>query len=219
MTDFASYRRNMLESQLRPNQVLDPAVLAAFGEVPRERFVPAELASCAYIDESVPIGSGRFLMEPTAAARLVQEVAIGDTGNVLVVGAGTGYLAAVVARLAKRVVALECDSDLAARARETLSALGVGNVLVVSGDLRSGCPQEGPFDVILLDGAAVQVPQALCDQLVEGGRLAGIITRNDGTVGQGVLMLKAHATVSRRALFDAVTPLLPGFAAEPAFVF
>ena len=219
MTDYATYRRKMIESQLRPNQVLDTVVLAAFGEVPRERFVPAELASCAYIDDSVPVGTGRYLTEPTAAARLVQAVGLTATSSVLVVGAATGYLAAVVARLAANVVALECDAELAARARATLGELGIGNVTVVTGDFSAGWPQSAPYDVILCDGGVAKVPQPLCDQLVEGGRLGAVITRNDGTVGQGVLMLKTHGTVSRRALFDAVTPLLPGLGPQPAFVF
>jgi protein-L-isoaspartate(D-aspartate) O-methyltransferase len=219
MTDYAASRRKMLESQLRPNQVLDTAVLAAFGDVPRERFVPAELASVAYIDDSVPIGSGRYLAAPTAAARLVQAVGITVTSSVLVVGTATGYLAAVVAKLAGNVVALECDAELAARARVTLADLGVSNVTVTTGELAVGWPQNAPYDVILCDGGVAQVPQPLCDQLAEGGRLGAVITRNDGTVGQGVLMLKVRGAVSRRVLFDAVTPLLPGLGPQPAFIF
>ncbi|HTI88032.1 MAG TPA: protein-L-isoaspartate O-methyltransferase [Alphaproteobacteria bacterium] len=219
MTDFAAYRRKMIESQLRPNQVLDTAVLAAFGEVPRERFVPADLASCAYIDDSVPLGAGRYLSEPRAAARLVQAVAPSVTSTVLIVGAGTGYLAAVVSRLAGNVIALECDVELAARARAILADLGIGNVTVVTGDFRAGWPQNAPYDVILCDGGVAEVPQPLRDQLTEGGRLGAVITRNDGTVGHGVLMLKVRGTVSRRTLFDAVTPLLPGLGPQPAFVF
>lgn len=219
MHDFAAYRQNMIESQLRPNQVTDPAVLSVFAGVPREVFVPDRLKPVAYIDEQVPLGGGRYLVEPMVTARLVQAAAVKPTDKVLVVGAATGYAAAVLARLAKEVVALEMEPALAAQAMRNLSVLDAGNATVVQGELRLGYAAKAPYDVIFCDGAVAALPPALCNQLAEGGRLVAVMTRADGVVGSGIIALKTQGIVSDRALFDAVTPLLPGCAPEPAFAF
>jgi protein-L-isoaspartate(D-aspartate) O-methyltransferase len=219
MHDFAAYRRNMIESQIRTNQVTDGAVLAAFAEIPREAFVPAQLAGVSYIDESVPLGSGRYLVEPMVSARLVQALDIQPTDKALVVGTCTGYMAAILARLAAKVVTLESDTALAAQASKNLRTLAADNVNVELGSLPNGHTLGAPYDVILCDGAIAQVPNALRDQLKEGGRFAAVITRADGAAGQGVIMLKSGGTLSKRVLFDAVTPLLPGCGPQPAFVF
>lgn len=219
MHDFTAYRQNMIESQIRPNQVTDGAVLSAFGEIPRENFVPERLKSVAYIDEQVPLGGGRYLVEPMVTSRLVQALDVKPTDRALLVGAATGYMAAILARLAAEVVALEVDGALAAQAARNLQALGVANVTVVEGELRLGHSKKAPYDVIFCDGAVAAIPPALCDQLAEGGRLATVITRAGGVAGYGVLAIKVQGIVSDRALFDAVTPLLPGCAPEPAFVF
>ena len=219
MHNFAAYRRNMIESQIRTNQVTDGAVLDAFATVPRELFVPANLAACAYIDEAVPLGGGRFLVEPMVSARLVQALDVKAHDKALVIGAATGYMAAILARLSAHVFALEVDPTLAAQATQNLRTLGAANVTVVQDPLEHGHARKGSYDVILCDGAVATIPAALSDQLIEGGRLATVIASADRTSGHGVLMLKSHGTLSRRVLFDAVTPFLPGFAAEPAFVF
>jgi protein-L-isoaspartate(D-aspartate) O-methyltransferase len=219
MHDFAAYRRNMIESQIRTNQVTDGAVLTVFSEIPRETFVPAQLAGVAYIDESVPLGSGRFLVEPMVSARLTQALEVKATDKVLVVGAASGYMAAILSRLAGKVVALESDATLAAQASKNLRALGADNASVELGALPNGHTLGAPYDIILCDGALAQVPDALREQLKEGGRLAAVMTRADGTAGQGVIMLKTNGTLSKRVLFDAVTPLLPGCGPQPAFVF
>lgn len=219
MHDFAAYRRNMIESQIRTNQVTDAAVLDAFATVPRELFVPAKLAACAYVDEAVPLGNGRFLVEPMVTARLAQALDVKHHDKVLLVGAATGYMAAILSRLAAHVYALESDSALATQATQNLRTLATSNITVVQDPLERGHARKGPYDVILCDGAVTTIPTALSDQLIEGGRLAAVFASADGTSGQGVLMLKSHGTLSRRVLFDAVTPFLPGFAAEPAFVF
>ena len=219
MHDFAAYRRNMIESQIRTNQVTDAAVIEAFATVPRELFVSANLAPCAYVDEAVPLGNGRFLVEPMVTSRLVQALDVKPHDKVLVVGAATGYMAAILSRLAAHVYALESDSALAAQATQNMRTLGVSNVTVAQEPLERGHARKGPYDVILCDGAVAAIPSALSDQLIDGGRLASVFASPDGTSGQGVLALKSHGTLSRRVLFDAVTPFLPGFAAEPAFVF
>ena len=219
MHDFAAYRRNMIESQIRTNQVTDAAVLGAFSTVPRELFVPAAIAACAYVDEAVPLGNGRFLVEPMVTARLVQALDVKPHNKVLVVGAATGYMAAILSRLSAHVYALESDPALAAQSTQNLRTLSASNVTVVQEPLERGHARKSPYDVILCDGAVTTNPAALSDQLIDGGRLAAVFASADGTSGQGVLMLKSHGTLSRRVLFDAVTPFLPGFAAEPAFVF
>jgi protein-L-isoaspartate(D-aspartate) O-methyltransferase len=219
MHDFVAYRQNMIESQIRTNQVTNGAVLSVFGEIPREMFVPERLKAVAYIDEQVPLGSGRYLVEPMISARLVQALDVKPTDKVLVVGAATGYMAAVLARLATDVIALEVDGALAAQAARNLKAVDASNVTIVEGELRLGHAKGAPYDIIYCDGAVTALPPALCGQLAEGGRLAAVITRAGGVAGHGVLALKVQGVVSDRPLFDAVTPLLPGFAPEPEFVF
>jgi protein-L-isoaspartate(D-aspartate) O-methyltransferase len=217
MTDFVRARTNMVESQLRPNRVNDPVVLDAFRAVPREDFVPAALRAAAYADEDLPVGRGRYLVEPRVIARLIQEAGINPDDRILVVGSPGGYTAAVGARLGRSVVALESDPDFAARSRKALA--GLANVTVVEGSLPAGAPGEGPFDVILVDGALPDLPAALLGQLAEGGRLLAVIEREGGGFGEAVIVERIAGTESRRSLFDAAVPALPGFAAAPAFAF
>jgi len=215
--DYAAARRNMVESQLRPNKVTDPALLEALGEVPRELCVPAALRGVAYVDEDIPLGRGRFLMEPMIFGRLAGLAAVRPTDVVLLIGAGLGYGAAVLARLTDRVIALESDHDFAQQTIQTLQALGTANVAVVEGPLAAGAPRQAPFDVILFDGATDRVPSAILDQLGEGGRLAAVV-RTAG-IGQATLMTRRGGMVASRVAFDAAVPLLPGFEHEAAFVF
>jgi protein-L-isoaspartate(D-aspartate) O-methyltransferase len=215
--DFAAARRNMVDGQIRTNKVTDPAVLDALLAVPRERFVPIELASAAYVDEDVPLGGGRYLMEPMVFARLLQAAAPLRSDVVLDVGCATGYSTAVLSRLAGTVVALESDRALARRAAAACAELVLDNVILAEGALQRGWPARAPYDCIILGGAVEEVPPALVDQLREGARLVAVLQR--GGVGQAVVMPCRHGSVSLRPLFDASIPLLQGFAAEPSFVF
>jgi protein-L-isoaspartate(D-aspartate) O-methyltransferase len=215
MTDFAQARRMMVDGQIRTNDVTDLDVLAAFDALPRERFVPERRQAIAYLDLDVPLdgAGGRALMKPMVLAKLIQAAEVGPRDRVLAVGCGTGYSAAVLAQLAGTVVALEEDAALAKAA-----ALAAGDkVKVVTGPLASGWPKEAPYGVILLDGAAEVVPPALFDQLGDGGRLVAVIGR--APIGRGTVYRRSGAHVSAHAAFDAVAPLLPGFAKPPAFVF
>jgi len=216
--DFARARRNMVECQLRPNRVTEPSIVAALGAVPRERFVPETLASVAYIDEDLPLGGGRYLMEPMIFGRLLQEALPGANEAALLVGCGTGYSAAVLARLCSAVFALECDSGIAAKAQALLSNLGADNVVVVEGPLEKGWPDEAPYDLVLFDGAVAEVPPAIIDQLAENGRIVAVISHEDGP-GRATLMQRRGGSVSHRTLFDANTPVLPGFIKSAGFVF
>jgi protein-L-isoaspartate(D-aspartate) O-methyltransferase len=216
--DFAKARRNMVESQLRPNRVTDPAIVAAMGTVPRERFVPETLADVAYIDEDLPLGGDRYLMEPMVFGRLLQEAMPGADDAALLVGCGTGYAAAVLARLCSAIFALESDSGTAAKAQALLSNLGADNVVVVEGPLEKGWADEAPYDLVLFDGAVAEVPPAIIDQLGENGRIAAVISDGDGP-GRATLLQRRGGFVSRRTLFDANTPVLPGFIKSAGFVF
>lgn len=223
MTDYAAARLHMVEGQLRPNRVNDAALLDAFLTVPREEFVPPALRGSAYVDDDLPLGAGRRLMEPMVLARLLQLAAPGKSDKALEVGCGTGYGAALLAQLAGQVTALECEPRLAEAARARLAALNCANARVVEGPLAAGWRAEAPYDVILLGGAVGAVPPALAEQLAEGGRLVGVILAPDGGIatgpGQAFLMTRAEGVLSSRPVFDAGAALLPGLEPAPSFVF
>jgi protein-L-isoaspartate(D-aspartate) O-methyltransferase len=218
MVDYAAIRFNMVASQLRTNRVTDTAILEAFETVPRERFVPEAQRSIAYVDEDIPLGGGRHLMEPMVLARLLQAAAPQAHETALDVACGTGFATFILGRLSATAVGLESDPALAASARRTLGDLGADNTLVVEGPLTEGYAKQAPYNVILLNGAVAEVPYAIREQLAEGGRLVAVIKDADG-VGRATLMQRTGDVVSGRVLFDAAIPLLPDFARPPAFVF
>ena len=218
MVDFAAARLNMVGSQLRTNKVTDLALIEAFETVPRERFVPEPLRGIAYVDEDVPLGGGRFVMEPMILARLLQAARPGPDDIALDIGCGTGYGTAILSRLTATVVALESDAALAAAANQVLSGLEFDNAVVVEGKLTEGYPKQAPYNVILLSGAVAEVPPAIGAQLAEGGRLVTVVEAGTG-LGRATLMQRDSGVISSRVLYDAAVPLLPGFEAEPGFVF
>ena len=212
--DFEQMRRAMVASQLRTTGVADARVLAAVGAVPRERFVPNERLALAYADAPVPLGGGREMNSPMATARLLSEAAPRGDERALVVGAATGYAAAVMARLAASTVAVEEDPGLAAAAREALAGTAVE---LVEGPLAEGHAGGAPYDLILIDGAVEFVPDALVAQLADGGRLA------TGIVDRGVTRLavgrKAGGGFGLVAFADAAAAVLPGFVRPRTFSF
>jgi protein-L-isoaspartate(D-aspartate) O-methyltransferase len=218
MTVFEAARAHMVESQIRPNKVTDDRVLAAIAAVRRELFVPEHLRPVAYIDNDLPLGDGRYLMEPMVTARLLQEAAVEPADIALVVGAGAGYEAAVLARLARSVVALEEDPQLARRARAALADHGIAAVSVVEGSLAAGYRLRAPYDVVMFGGAVAEVPNEIVAQLAEGGRLVAVVKAGGG-IGRAMLTTRTGGVIARRVIFDAATPLLPGFQPKPAFVF
>ncbi len=223
MIDFARLRQSMVDSQIRANDVTDPRILAAMLELPRERFAPEDRRGLAYIDDDLPLRDtapgkpARYLMEPMVLAKLVQALDIDAKNKVLDVGAATGYSAALLGRLAGRVVALEEDHGLAAIAARNLAELGAGNVTLVTGPLVAGWQAEQPYDAMLVNGSVEFVPEALLNQLAEGGRI-GAVTRN-GNSSRATIYTRVAGSVASRPVFDAAVPPLPGFAAPKTFVF
>ena len=219
MTDFARARRMMVEGQIRTNDVTGLDLLAAFDRVPRERFVPERWQPIAYLDRDVPVQEtgGRYLLKPLVLAKLIRAAEVEEGDRVLDVGCTTGYSSAILAKLARLVVALEQDDALAATAARALAAVGAENVRVVTGKLTDGWPDEAPYDVILLNGSTEVAPQGLLDQLADGGRLVAVVGR--APVGRGTVYRRTGTHVSAHPKFDAVAPLLSGFSKPPAFVF
>lgn len=215
MTDFAAARRNMVDGQIRTADVTDLRLLWAFQEIPRERFVPAESASLAYVDFDLPVAPGRCLVKPRVLAKMLQVAAIKPTDRVLDVGCATGYGAAVLARVAARVTALEENADLARKAGESLADRK--SVEVVGGPLAAGWSQAAPYDVIVLEGATEVVPESLLDQLSDGGRLVCVL--GGDPAAKAMLYLRSGDDVGGRAVFDVAAHVLPGFARPPAFAF
>jgi protein-L-isoaspartate(D-aspartate) O-methyltransferase len=219
MTDFALARRNMVDGQLRPNRVTNAALLAAVGELPRERFLPEGLRSVAYADDDVPLGNGRFLMEPMVLARLIQALQPQPEEKALVVACGHGYGAALLSRLVKSVVAVESDPTLAGVAEQTIRDLGIANIDLTVARSEAGAAASAPYDAILIEGAVQEIPRAILEQLAEGGRLTTVVAAPSGVLGVAQLVVKEGGVTSGRPLFDAGTPALPGFARPARFTF
>ena len=218
MSVYETARAHMIESQLRPNKVTDERVIGAFAQLRRELFVPEHLRGVAYIDEDLPIGHGRYLMQPMVAARLLQIAAVEPKETALVVGAGVGYEAALLSLLARSVIALEEDAELARFGRSALVEHGIATASYVEAPLTGGHRQRAPYDVILFGGAVAEIPQEINAQLGEGGRMLAVL-RPGGRVGRATVMLRTGGVLAQRVIFDAATPLLPGFVPKPAFVF
>ena len=223
MADFETARANMIESQIRPNGITDSRVIAAMAAVPREVFVPADKQCVAYMDEDLPLDglgdvSGRSLIEPMAFARLVQLAAIGPEDFVLDIGCASGYSLAVLAHLAQSAVAVEEDAVLAEIATENLNQLELSNVAVLNAPHATGCPDEAPFDAIILSGRVPTVPRKLLEQLQDGGRLVAVV--GDAPLAQAHLWTRHGDSFASRQEFDATIAPLPGIEVErPAFTF
>ncbi len=216
--DFELARRNMVDNQVRTNRVTDPLVIAALRAIPREVFVPAPQKGVAYLDDDIAVAPGRHLMEPMVLARLLQLAEVQTSDAVLDIGCATGYSTAVVGKMASSVVALEEDPALVNWATETLLGLGIDNAVVVEGPLAQGLAGQGPYDVILFNGAVARIPDGIRAQLAEGGRLVAVVQGERG-VGQATLVTRRGGAFGHRTEFDANIRMLPGFAGDSAFVF
>jgi len=211
-------RFNMIEQQIRPWDVLDAGVLSLLAMVRREDFVPAAYKALAFVDSEIPLGHGQVMLAPRVEARLLQEAQVQRHERVLEIGAGSGFMAALLAHRAQSVISLEKVPALAQLATANLRRAGVLNASVREMDGAAGLPAEGPFDVILLSGSVPEVPQALLDQLKVGGRLLAIVGQEP--MMRAVRITRLSATgLQTEELFDIVAPRLSGFDEPTRFAF
>lgn len=215
MTDFATRRVMMVDTQVRPSDVTKFPIIEAMLSVPREVYVPRPLRDAAYMGENIVLGAGRVILEPRTLAKMLDALDILPTETVLDIGCGLGYSSAVIARLADAVVAVEEDAALGAEAQGLLSAEAVDNAAVIVAPLAAGASKHGPYDVITVQGGVETVPQALIDQLKVGGRIGAVFM--DGQLGAVRIGHKRESGVDWRFAFNAAAPVLPGFAKERAF--
>jgi protein-L-isoaspartate(D-aspartate) O-methyltransferase len=221
MSGFATARQKMVDGQVRTSDVTDRRILDAMLTVPREAFVPASRQALAYLDLDLDVSEAgaakRFLIKPALTGKMLQAAEIGEADRVLVVGCASGYIAALVAKLAGQVTATEGDSALVAKAREAFASLGLANVTCKTAACAEGDPAGAPYDVIVLNGATEVTPEALFAQLKEGGRLVGVSAQS--RPDRATIVTHTHGEFGHRALFDATAPVLPGLERVPAFVF
>jgi protein-L-isoaspartate(D-aspartate) O-methyltransferase len=215
MTDFASRRVMMVDTQVRPSDVTKFPIIDAMLSVPREVYVPDDRREAAYVGENLPLGGGRVLLEARTLAKLLDALDLRPGEMVLDLGCGLGYSAAVMARLVGTVVAIEEDERLAADAQRLLSEEGVDNALVVAGSLAAGAAEHAPYDAITIQGGVEVVPDALIAQLRDGGRIGAIFM--DGQLGTAKIGHKSGERVSWRPVFNAAAPVLDGFRMARAF--
>jgi protein-L-isoaspartate(D-aspartate) O-methyltransferase len=215
--NFEDLRIKMVDNQLRTTDVTDKPLLQAFLDVPREKFVPSIRMPLAYIDDDVLVSDGRYLMQPSPFAKLAQLANIQPEDVILDIGCVTGYSPAVLSRVARSVVAVECDAELAGQAISNLATLGFDNVVVVNAPLESGYAPEAPYDVVLFEGSVDHVPASLFDQLKNGGRL--VVVEGTGNAGKSMLYVKNDGIVSGRRAFNSAVKTLPGFEKIAEFEF
>lgn len=215
MTDFAHRRRMMVDTQVRPSDVTKFPIIDAMLKVEREKFLPETLQEAAYTGENISLGRGRVMLEPRTLAKMLDALNVTGEELALDIGCAQGYSSAVIARMAQAVVAVEEDEAMASEAESVLASTGVDNVIVHNGPLAKGAAEHGPYDVILIQGGVVKVPDTILDQLKEGGRIACLFM--EGALGVVRLGYKTHGRISWRFEFNASAPVLPGFDKEAVF--
>lgn len=209
MSEFAARRVMMVDTQVRPSDVTKFPIIDAMLSVPRETFVPDDKREAAYVGENLTLAPGRVVLEPRTLAKLLDALDIQPGDLVLDLGCGLGYSAAVIARLAETVVAVEQDETLAADAQRILSEEGVDNAVVVTGKLVDGAPKCAPYDVITVEGGVEIIPDTVLAQLKDGGRIGAVFM--DGAVGTAKVGYKTEGRMTWRPVFNAAAPVLPGF--------
>ncbi|MHA7852171.1 protein-L-isoaspartate O-methyltransferase family protein [Roseovarius sp.] len=217
MTDYAARRTVMVDTQVRPSDVTKFPIIDAMLDVPREAFVPRHLREAAYMGENIDLGGGRVILEPRTLSKLLDSLDIRSSELVLDVGSALGYSAAVIARMAEAVVAVEEDRDMANEAQGLLSEHGADNVIVHHGPLAEGAPEHGPYDVMVVEGGVGDLPQTLIEQVKQGGRIACLFM--EGALGAVRIGYKVDGDISWRYAFNAGAPVLPGFERYKVFTF
>ncbi|MEZ5714382.1 MAG: protein-L-isoaspartate O-methyltransferase [Paracoccaceae bacterium] len=215
MTDYSARRTTMVDTQIRPSDVTKFPVIEAMLSVPREAFVPEEKREAAYVGENLDLGGGRVVLEPRTLAKMLDALDIQGDELVLDIGSALGYSAAVIARMAEAVVAVEETEAWVEEAQEALAAQGADNVALHRGALTEGAAQHGPYDVICIEGAVEHLPPALADQLKDGGRMAALFV--EGALGTVRIGYKIDGRMNWRFAFNAGAPVLPGFERHQAF--
>lgn len=215
MSDFATRRTMMVDTQIRPSDVTKFPIIDAMLSVPREAFVPRPLREAAYVGENLDLGGGRVILEPRTLAKMLDSLDISGDELVLDIGAAFGYSSAVIARMAQAVVAVEENADMVAEAQTILSEQGADNVILHEGPLAAGAPEHGPYDVIVVQGGVEQIPEDLLEQLKDGGRIACVFS--DNALGVVRVGYKIDGDISWRYAFNAGAPVLPGFVSEAEF--
>lgn len=215
MSDYAARRTIMVDTQVRPSDVTKFPIIEAMLSVPRESFVPAALREAAYIGENIELGNGRTLLDPRTFAKMLEALDVQPSHVALDLGCGLGYSTAILARLCEFAVGVEDDAARADEAQSLLSELGVDNAAVMAGPLNEGAEKSGPYDVIMVQGAVEELPQALYDQLREGGRIACIFA--EGALGVVRIGHKSDGLVNWRYAFNASAPMLQEFTKKSAF--
>lgn len=214
MTDFVTLRRMMVDTQVRPSDVTKFPIIDAMLRVPREAFVPDEAADAAYAGRNIDLGDGRVVLDPRTFAKMLDALNVDGDDLVLDIGSGLGYSAAVIARIAEAVVAVEDDAERAEEAQPLLMD-HADNVIQHVGPLAEGAPQHGPYDAIVIEGGIEQLPETIAGQLKDGGRIACIFM--DGALGTVKVGWKIDGTITWRFSFNATAPVLAGFKNEVAF--
>lgn len=218
--NFEQARKNMVDSQIHTNGVIDQRILDAFERIPREEFVPEFMRKSAFNDEDLKIAEGRYIMEPSVHARLIQALDLKPESVVLDIGGGTGYSAAILSSIVSTVVILESEQSMLDHFSEKCDHLGICNIASFIGPLAEGNADHAPYDSIIINGAVSAVPQAILDQLAPNGRLVCVVKPAGKPIGSGTVFQKTeNGTVSSYPLFDAATPYLHGFEPEETFSF
>ena len=215
MTDFAARRTMMVDNQIRPSDVTKFPIIDAMLSVPREVFVPADRQEAAYLGDNIDLGNGRIIFEPRTFAKILDALDVQPDDLVLAIGAGAGYSAAVLSRMAEAVIALEEDESLLGEAQTALTEVGADNVVLHEGALTAGAAELGPYDAIFIEGAVEHLPDAITDQLKDGGRIAALFL--EGRLGVVRIGYRIDGQITWRFAFNAGAPVLPGFRKHQAF--
>ncbi|AJE45973.1 protein-L-isoaspartate O-methyltransferase family protein [Celeribacter indicus] len=215
MPDFAQLRTTMVDTQVRPSDVTKFPIIEAMLTVPRENFVPPAKRDGAYVGEHIDLGARRVVLDPRVFSKMLDTLDIRSDELVLDLGCGLGYSAAVIARMAQAVVAVEEDEAMAAEAVTALAENGSDTVIVETGPIAEGAPQHGPYDVVLIEGGIEELPEAIEAQIKEKGRICAIFL--NGALGVVRIGYKIDGVISWRMVFNATAPVLPGFEKRAAF--
>ncbi len=220
MLDFSKARKNMVDCQIHPSGIIDPRILQAFESVPREKYIAGAQTSIAYKDHDIVFDDGRFMLDPTTHARMIQALSIEPGSAVLDVGHAGGYSSAILSFLATTVIAMEQKQKYITSAEKIWLEEGICNIVALKGNLSKGAPEHAPYNYIILNGAVAEIPANLVSQLEPGGKMVLIVRSPGQVMGQVMLVQNAgNGQPSSLPLFEASAPYLTGFEPEPSFNF